>query len=284
MKIYQFITTCLLIFTFLGCADNDDSYDFFIVGHAYGHPQGLNRGLHPAFVNQIDFINNEKSIELGIFTGDILRCRRPVCVDRVKQQLSLLDMPVHIAPGNHDLYQNFETDFNDYFYSFVHKGDLFIILSPGLDNWNITNNQLTFLEKTLANNKETTRRAFVFMHELIWWSPEEYPEIKINYAENYPGETNFGTQIMPLLLSFQKRVYLFAGDLGCTKYVSQYMMQDTANITLMASGIGSNTKEYYLRVKVSHENPTIELISLNNSTKMPNIKSVKLVNKTYNYF
>ena len=284
MEKYKLILAIIITLAACRCVQDDNSYSFFVVGHAYGHPLGLNKGLQPSFVNHIKSINQDSTIDLGIFTGDILRCRRAICIDSVKNQLARIKVPVHIAPGNHDFYPTFESDFNQYFYIFLNKSDLFIILSPGLDNWNITGAQLTFLKDILTKNIHSSKRIFLFMHELIWWSPQKYPDIKINFKDNYPGQTNFDKEILPLLYSLQKEIFVFAGDLGCTHQVTQYLKEKSANVTFIASGIGSSKNEYYLKVEVSKDDVNTILVPIRDKSKSPDIKLTTLEDRTYYYF
>ncbi len=148
-------------------------------------------------------------------------------------------MPWHIAAGNHDIGPEFINRFQDYYYSFLHRNDLFIILTPGLDNWNIRGDQLTFLIHTLDSNYMNVDRVFIFLHELIWWRPDnEYGHVNINYTPHFPGYTNYEDTVRPLLLSYPNEFTLFAGDLGCTDQVSAFMYDKKDNITLIGSGMG----------------------------------------------
>jgi len=81
---------------------------------------------------------------------------------------------------------------------------------------------------------------------LIWWTPEKYPEIIINYLPHYPGETNYWSDIHPLLKAYQQTVYLFSGDVGCRSAVTPYTFRYSDNVKFIASGMGNGTNDNYV--------------------------------------
>jgi hypothetical protein len=200
----------IVFYSFSLNAQNDTIiYSFFSAGHTYGNPNNHHYRLHYPFSDFIPNINNNPKIDLGVLTGDVVVSSTSAYWDSAQVDIDEFNIPIHIAAGNHDMGQEYINRFSDYFYSFNHENDLFIILTPGLDAWNISGQQLTFLENVLDNNHAQVNNIFIFMHELIWWSPtNQYQNIDINYVPHYPGSTNFDTIIKPLLLSYSNNITL----------------------------------------------------------------------------
>ena len=241
-------------------------YSFFTAGHTYGSPNSPHYGLHYPFVDYITNINNYPTMELGFLTGDVVVSSTPAYWDSAQADLDDLTMPIHIAAGNHDMGQEFVNRFGDYYYSFVYKNDLIIVLTPGLDSWNISGQQLEFLESTLISNHSNVNNVFIFLHELIWWSPEnQYQDVEINYEPYYPGSTNFDTVIKPLLLSYSNNITVYAGDLGCTDDVSPFMYHHFNNITLIGSGMGGGIRDNIVVTDVYNDSVHYNLVAINGS-------------------
>lgn len=244
----------------------EKSYKFFVAGHTYGDPNIKRAGLHPPFVEYFPTLNADPEVELGFLTGDILKTYETTAFpDSVKADIAKISVPVHIAAGNHDIHELYPQYFGEYYYSFMHKGDLHIILAPGLDDWNIAGKQLGFLKQTLKKNAPKARHIFIYLHELIWWSPtNKYKDTKINYKPNYPGSSNFEEVVKPLLLSYTNDITIFAGDLGATAIVSSIMYDEVDNITLIASGMGSGVKDNII-VVTARDSIKYEVVPLSKS-------------------
>ena len=239
-------------------------YSFFSAGHTSGNPLNPQLGLYPPFVNHLPYINHNVKIELGFLTGDLVRKGTPKEWDAAQNDLKKLKKPIYIAAGNHDIGLEFEKRFEEYYYSLKHKNDLFIVLTPGLNEWNISGKQLNFLKKTLADNSASVNNIFILLHELIWWSPtNRYKNIKINYEPHYPGSTNFDTVIKPLLLSYDNNITLIAGDLGCTDLVTPFMYDQFNNITLIGSGMGNGKNDNIIITNVYQDTVVHNLIAIN---------------------
>lgn len=257
---------CILISRISGVLAQEDStnYSFFTAGHTYGNPMSYGFGLHPPFENYIDTLNNNPKIEMGFLTGDIVYTPNAQFWDSAQTDLNKFTMPIYIAAGNHDIGQEFVNRFGDYYFSFQKNGDLFIVLAPGLNSWNIIGNQLTFLQNTLDSNHNNVKNIFIFLHELIWWSPEnKYNHVKINYEPHYPGSTNFESTVKPLLLSYDNNITIYAGDLGATNAVSACMYDKFDNITLIASGMGGRLRDNIIITEVYNDSIHHNLVAIN---------------------
>lgn len=267
MSIKHVVGFFLLMMVATGCQQSKPEhivYSFFIAGHTYGNPNGPQLGLYPSFVDFFETLNADPKMELGFLTGDVVAYNSAEYWDSAQVDIDKLDMPVHIAAGNHDIGDEFVKRFEKYYYSFTHKGDLFIILTPGLDDWNITGEQLEFLKKTLDLNSPKVDNIFIFLHELIWWNPDnEYKDIAINYKPHYPGSSNWDDLVKPLLLSFSNSITVFAGDLGATSQVSSVMYDQFDNITLIGSGMGGGKNDNVIITHVFRDSISYELICIN---------------------
>ncbi len=91
------------------------------------------------------------------------------------------------------------------FYSFVLENDLFIVFNP--NKWNIDADQKDFLVQTIQSTYNDSYNIFLFCHELIWWaSDNKFGNIEINYRPHYLGNSNFHTEIKPILETLSSEV------------------------------------------------------------------------------
>lgn len=239
-------------------------YSFFAAGHTYGSSISPQYGLHPPFVDFISEVNSFPEMQLGFLTGDVVVASTADYWDAAQVDINEFNMPIHIAAGNHDIGEEFLNRFENYYYSFIHQNDLFIILTPGLDSWNISGDQLEFMINAIDSNYTQVNNVFIFLHELIWWSPNnEYQNIEINFEPYYPGSTNFESVIKPLLLSYPNNFVLYAGDLGCSNVVSPFMYHNFDNITLIGSGMGGGVEDNFIVTEVYQDSVNFNLVAIN---------------------
>ncbi|MCF8358761.1 MAG: metallophosphoesterase [Prolixibacteraceae bacterium] len=132
-----------------------EPYSFFVAGHTYGQPGVNNIGLHPPFKQKFSCIQSRSEIKFGILTGDIAA---PVPTakdwDEVDADIDSLGIPVYFAVGNHDMKERdlYEERYGDTYYHFIFNNDLFIVLDPNMNNWNISGKQLSFLKNVVNDN------------------------------------------------------------------------------------------------------------------------------------
>lgn len=256
----------ILILTFMAihAFGQNPIYSFFCAGHTYGNPNNVQYGLHANFVDYFPELNANHQMELGFLTGDVVAAPTAQYWDSAQLDMAKLNMPLYIAAGNHDISQEFVNRFGDYYFAFQHQQDLFIVLTPGLNQWNIEGDQLLFLEQTLNEWAPQSRYIFIMLHELIWWSPDNiYQDVIINYVPHYPGSTNFEEVVKPLLLSYPNKIFLYAGDVGATSVVSPCMYHQYENLTIMASGMGSLTMDNIIITEVYEDYVKLDLVALN---------------------
>ena len=257
------------------CDKNEDgtteespiSYSFFIAGHTYGSPGVDNDGLHPAFKNKFDLIQSDGHIGFGVLTGDIVITGTEQNWNEVDNDIIDLGLPVYFAAGNHDITDRvlFESRYGQTYYSFVHQSDLFIVLDPNLDEWNISDDQLQFLENALNSEAQNVNNIFVFFHQVLWWEPDNiYQNVTLNSLAGRADTINFWNEIEPLFNGLPKPVHMFAGDVGAFNTGSEFMYHQYENITLIASGMGGNVRDNFIIIDV-HEDASVSfrLIALN---------------------
>jgi hypothetical protein len=87
-------------------------------------------------------------------------------------------MPFFYVAGNHDIANRVQEKvwkerFGRSYYHFVYRQVLFLLLDsedpPGVDLGHLSEDQLAWLEKTLADNKGV-RWTLVFLHKPMWWA------------------------------------------------------------------------------------------------------------------
>tara|TARA_Y100000385_G_scaffold223410_1_gene233533 strand:- start:1805 stop:2626 length:822 start_codon:yes stop_codon:yes gene_type:complete len=258
------IITLILVFIFLGCKKEKDIvsnsspnyYSFFVAGHTYGKPGIDNIGFHPSFKEKFDLINNEELIEFGVLTGDIVLSGTDLNWNEIDSDLALIDFPVYIAAGNHDISNRdlFESRYGPTYRSFVQNSDLMIILDPNLDNWNISGDQLQFLKNVLDSNYQHVDNIFVFFLQLLWWDPDNlYGNISLNSHSERADTINFWSEIEPLFNSLPNQTYMFAGDVGAFNNGSEFMYHNYDNITFIASGMGGESRDNIVFVDVKED-------------------------------
>jgi len=245
-KVIHFLLVSILLFVFNNCEKSFKSrpYSFFIAGHTYGYPgYDIERnGLHPPFKNRFDLIKENNFIEFGVFLGDIVWEPSIKAWNNVDKDIKELGIPVYFTVGNHDNIDRelFKSRYGDTYYHFIVNKDLFIILDPNIDSWNISGEQLNFLTSVLDENYEHVDNIFVFFHQLLWWTPNNiYKNIVFNSIDGRADSINFWSEIEPLFHSLPNEVIMMAGDLGAFSWMDALMYDKYDNITFIASGMGA---------------------------------------------
>lgn len=140
---------------------------------------------------------------------------------------------------------------NKTYAAFTKENDLFILLDGNLDEWSITGEQLEFVRNTIEYFGAKSRNIFVFVHQLIWWNKHnEFKNVVTNWPPNNPDTNNYWTVVEPMLVSLNKPVYLFAGDLGGNQIASAFMYHKQGNLTYVGSGMGHGKDDNFVIVHV----------------------------------
>lgn len=256
--LYYILLGSFLLLHLSSCKEGEhEAYSFFIAGHTYGKPGVNNVGVHPPFKAQLDSIKKQKKIELGVLTGDIVS-PGPSLQDWIEVDADLADMgiPIYFAVGNHDMENRpvYEERYGKTYYHFVHKSDLFIVLDPNLDGWNITGDQLNFLKKVLKENEEKIHNVFVFFHQVLWVKKgTKYYDVGPNSLAGRAKEINFWSEIEPIFHQLPKPVFMFAGDVGAGSWATDFYYDQYDNITFMASGMGDGKGDNYVVLHVAKD-------------------------------
>ena len=259
---------------FASCKKNDspspepvpEAYSFFVAGHTYGTPGTDNSGLYPPFQDKFNLINDHLT-DLGVLTGDIVPAGTEKNWNEVDSVLKFLNCKVYFAVGNHDMKNRplFESRYGKTYFGFIHKDDLFIVLDPNIDHWNISGEQLSFLKNIIDTSGYKARNIFVFFHQLLWWDKtNKYRNVRLNSHEDRADTINFLTEVEPLFQNLQNKVYMFAGDIGAASWSDDFMYDQFDNITLVASGMGEGKGDNFVFVDVDETGKvSFELIALN---------------------
>lgn len=234
-------------------------HSFFVAGHTYGKPGSTEKGFHPPFKEDFNFIQTYPGITFGILTGDIVQHSSEESWDIIDNELEELGIPVYFAPGNHDvgnynLYrQRYGDPDNNYrtYGNFEYGGNLYILLDANLDHWNISDDQLTFLKNILETREGNINNVFIFIHQLIWWDEHTvFKNIVLNWPPYTPDTTNYWGVLEPAFQNYSNPIYLFAGDLGANDQAEPYLYYEDNNITYVAGGMGGGADDNYLFVRI----------------------------------
>jgi hypothetical protein len=266
----KFLITILMIVFASGIYAQSDtiSYSFFIAGHTYGKPGVNNIGLHPPFKQKFEYIRSRSEIKFGVLTGDIV-FPNPVAQDwdEVDADIAELGLPVYFAVGNHDMENRplYESRYGDTYYYFIFHNDLFIVLDPNIDAWNISGEQLQFMKKTVNDNYETVNNIFVLFHQFLWWEKGNiYSHLKPNSFAGKADTINFWSEIEPFFHQLPNKVFFLAGDMGAAYWSSDFMYDSYDNLTYVCSGMGEEIGDNFVIINIdSAKNVSYDLICLN---------------------
>ena len=257
--------------------EQTESYSFFVAGHVYGDVASDNEGVHPPFKQKFNLISENDDIAFGLFGGDSVLEGTVKDWDEIDADVAALGKDVHFVTGNHDVIHRdiFEQRYGSTYKSFKHKKDLFIMLDPNLDNWNISGDQLVFLKSQLSR-AQNVDNIFVFFHQVLWWTPDnKYKNLHINSEAGRDETINFWTEIEPLFTALPNKVYMFSGDVGAFDNGSEYMYDSYKNISLIATGMGGGARDNYILAK-RNDDDTVDLqIVFLNEDRVEDLKTIE---------
>ncbi len=248
------LLTLTIFLNFLSFSQEDTIlYSFFVAGHTYGAPGVNNVGFHPPFKQRFGYIQSRPEIKFGVLTGDIVS-PNPTAQDwdEIDADIDTLELPVYFAVGNHDMENRelYESRYGDTYYYFKYKNDLFIILDPNLDGWNISGDQLQFLKDVVNENASQCDNIFVFFHQILWReSDNPFNYIHWNSDAGRADTINFWSEVEPIFRELTNNVFMFAGDLGAS-WASNVTYDHYDNITLIATGMGDGEGDNFIVVNV----------------------------------
>jgi hypothetical protein len=246
-------------------------YSFFVAGHTYGAPQANPIGLHPPFMNKIPYIKSRPEIEMGFLTGDLIYYPTAQDWDEVDDVIDSLAVPIYIAVGNHDMHNRalYESRYGVTYFSFIEHNDLFIVLDPNIDEWNISGVQFDFLDSVLLSDAQVVDNIFVFFHQVLWHDSTHYASMVPNSSQGRADTINFWTEIEPLFHSLSNEVFMFAGDVNAAWPYTKIMYANYDNISFIASGMGSGPKDNMVIVNIdTNKVVSYDLICLNQGSAL----------------
>ncbi len=240
-------------------------YSYFVAGHVYGNPNSIQLGVHPPLKEKFKWMEQDSTLSFGFFTGDFVPYSTKEYWDALEADIDTLGLEIYLVAGNHETREMFEARFGESYYHFKKEGDLFIVLDPFLDEWNISGDQLTYLKEVIAEEGAESNHIFVFFHQLLWWKSDNlFQNILPNSLQGRADEINFWSEIEPLFKDLEQEVVMFAGDMGVYKDRESYMYYKNENITLIGSGMGSGIKDNIVIVDIlSDKTLQYRLIALN---------------------
>jgi hypothetical protein len=264
------ITIAIFLFGISSYAQNDSVlYSFFVAGHTYGKPGVNNQGFHPPFKQKFNYIQSRPEIEFGVLTGDIVS-PNPISQDwdEIDADIDTLGIPIYFAVGNHDMENRplFESRYGITYYYFIYQNDLFIVLDPNIDEWNISDEQLQFLQDVVNDNASTTDNIYVFFHQILWKEADnQFNYICWNSIAGRGDTVNFWTEVEPIFRNLPNEVIMFAGDLGAS-WSTDVSYDHYDNIILISSGMGDENGENFIVVNVdSSKSVHYDLICLSDT-------------------
>jgi len=229
---------------------HSDGYKFMVAGHARRSKEHKGSAFNPYFSK---FLKNYPLEELAyaILTGDFLYAGLPD--EWVEMKKEILGYPVkfQFVPGNHDMVTKSEfkkRSGRDKLYgSFFHGEDLFIILSdPAWMSVKARRNQMKLLKSEMEKEH---RYTFIFAHYIYWG---ERWGLAVN---SFPKDSFFWDEILPLLESDKKPVFMFGGDAS-----GMFDVLNIDNVRLIGNGLSSHYLESNAVTLVEVEDSGVRVI------------------------
>lgn len=265
MKIYVLTLMILSSLFFIGCSEEQKREDlhFYVAGHVCGGPFDTLGGLYKPFQAYFDKTCKDKTIDFGVFAGDIVsKCDAPAWT-MIDQAIKNSPYKVYFAPGNQDLrdrtfYENRYGNGNQHF----EKGNcLFIIWEVLQNGWNVSDKQLNaFLKMT---SKKKYDNVFIFVHHVIWQDQSLTPQIVSNDTEGKAPASTFYPSTIKALSQTETPVYVFAGDVGAMPVGSELTIHQYKNVRFVASGMGGGKWDNVVDVTVKNGKTSVTIDYLN---------------------
>jgi hypothetical protein len=205
--------------------DPDETLRFAVLGHVRGLDDGslyyqLDELIAEVAAAEPAFVVLTGDIIWGDVTAEEVDSARVVAEwEAIDDTLRVIGAPVYRTPGNHDISDLVTRDiyfgrYGDPQRVFDVGRNRFIIISSSwipedgdtrrnrrVRGRNLDSAQIAFLRENLPGD-DSYDRAFVFMHSLLWWQPDDGP---------------WWQEVHPILADGKVRA-VFSGDYGPTKY------------------------------------------------------------------
>jgi len=237
-----------------------------VAGHAYGDPFASEPGLHPPF---LDALSRSSDLEFVVLAGDVVRRGDRASWNRALADLEGLGLPFYVAMGNHDREGVGPELLAGRFGATSHRFDIgserFVFLDTQEAGAALSAGQLDLLRRAL-DGSDAVRNVFVFVHELIWLNDVRYRGLRANRSDAAQLQSNYWSDVHPLLLrNAGKEIFLVAGDVGTAWAIPALFDQPAEHIRLIATGMGGNERENFLRVEVRDGAVSFSVVPLDGS-------------------
>lgn len=227
-------------------------YHLWIVGHSYG------RSIYqvPSLLANIGMINSSGAVGL-VMLGDTVRVPTPMHLEVLDRVLKSIEMPVFIAPGNHELREPelWRDRFGPSYYEFRIGHDQYVVFEISLGNERLPDDQLDWFRRAMerAAGEETVRNVIVLTHHMAWAIDDPRLETlrnNLTYPKDYRAGY-FEAHIDPILerVAERKPVYWVSGDR--THFPPFYWEVPERNITYLITGIQGDEKDSILQLRSS---------------------------------
>lgn len=252
------IPLILILVIFLQCSAEKKSISFYVAGHTYSKPE-TNHLLYPPFIDYLENIKNQPPSFI-VLTGDILYTPSKEKWSQIKEELNKLDIPIVVAPGNHDMGDRdlYKSTWGNADTSFIIKDNYFISIDNTKNGWKLTDEQQGLINQALDSKAST---VFIFMHNVIWF--EEHSCFSPNSFAGRAGLASYDSwpSLKKQLKESKKSVYLIAGDVGAHQKSKSIGYLESENIHLVTSGMGNGDFDNILKIDI-HNKVEISVIPL----------------------
>ena len=216
----------------------------------------------------------------GVLCGDVVAEPLLPYYEALETELKELELPVLIAPGNHDskvfaeVGDGFRLRYGRRSAAFAIGADAFLLADTVEGGGDLTSEDMTNLKRLIEGKP---RRLFLFLHHLIWIDRKKAaadPRLarRVNgIGAGYAEQGHWDSELGPMLESSGAQVFVIAGDVGARAEVVDSYERPAANLVLLSSGMGDHSDVgSYLMIDLEPETTRIRCRRLGGgSTSIP---------------
>ena len=246
----------------LPASSTTDEVRLLVFSHAYGSPaRGKTQTPLPspaltAKCKELAALRPKAVVSVG----DFVYYYHPESLAATTEVFRSLGAPVINAVGNHEMSERekYIERFGNTFGALRLNKTLMITLDTELDPWQISGEQLKWLQECLALAPAAgIERLLIFAHKLIFSvGNERYGPLlaSANGFKPWPGVSNFAEQVLPLLLAFTSlghELLWVGGDIGVPwSYGLFYDHDPKSGITYLCTGMGDQPWDNVLELSL----------------------------------
>jgi len=253
---------CVFSFAlFLGACASKSEKDihFFVAGGVSGPTNSTTTALYEPLTNYLSSLVNDKTLDFGVFTGNMVRHSNDSSWTKLDLALKNLPFDIHRVPGFRDLGESsfYINKFGNSERHFVKSNNFFQIWEVTNNGWNVSEKQLKDLKTAIA--KKGYDNVFVFVHPVSWYDQDRTPQIIPNNIDGRSETSTFYTTTLQQLNALNIPVYVFSGGVGEKANGSEITIHKFNNVHLIASGMGGGKWDNILQVFVKDGKTHIEI-------------------------